>query len=355
MTQVSPKEQLDSKLNSIRWKMQNLQSDVQFSSLRTEVGSLDAEVKALPTRVKEVRDKGYMFGKRIEEKSRELTRQWLSLYGQVRRQIDTQGPALQQELSRLTTQLGQVQARAINPAAGLRMAEQFESTLNIFDNKVKAAERAIRGTFQGFANQVRALDMELDRAEWMLQQLAEACFKLLPTEAGLFAVKARWARDERLDKNDPQGVLYLTDQRLIFEQKEEKATKKVLFITTERETVQNLLFEVPLGLVEKIETSKKGLFKNEDHITIEFRSGAPFRQAWFHLDGQDCNLWKGYINQAAAGEFDDDRVQPVDEKVIERMRNIPSQCPNCGAPMNQTVLRGQTTVNCEYCQYVIRF
>ena len=54
------------------------------------------------------------------------------------------------------------------------------------------------------------------------------------------AVKALWTRDEQEDKTDPKGILFLTDQRLLFEQREEIATKKVLFVTTERKKVQEL-------------------------------------------------------------------------------------------------------------------
>ena len=355
MTQESAQDKLNSKLNSVRWKVQNLQSGVQLSSLRTEVGNLDAQVKSMPNRIQDVREKGYIFSKTIEAKAKEFYGQWDKLCPQVIKQIDAQVPMLQMELSIMSAQLGQVEANAFNPSVGLSMAERFEHALSSFENKVNAAQRAISGSFEGFAGKVKELDEELDRIEWMLQQLAEACFKLLPTAAGLFAVKARWARDERMDKNDPKGVLYLTDQRLIFEQKEEVATKKILFVTTATEKVQNLLLEVPVALVEKVETSKKGLFKNEDHLTLAFRHGAPVRTAWFHLDGQDCNLWQGYINLAVAHEYDDERVKPVDEKVIDKMRSIPSKCPNCGAPMNQTLLRGQEIVTCEYCQYVVRF
>ena len=39
-------------------------------------------------------------------------------------------------------------------------------------------------------------------------------------------VKAVWTKDGKEDKSDPEGTLYLTDQRLLFEQKEEVATKK---------------------------------------------------------------------------------------------------------------------------------
>ena len=45
------------------------------------------------------------------------------------------------------------------------------------------------------------------------------------------AVRATWQKG---GEDNPQGILYLTDQRLLFEQKQEIGAKKVLFITTEK-------------------------------------------------------------------------------------------------------------------------
>lgn len=354
MANETLQEQFNTKLSSIHSRMNNVQSGAQLSNLRSSVGSLDAQVRNMPTRVQDLREKGYLFGRVIEQKAREFDEHWEKLCPQVNAQIDAQVPSLELELTRLTAQMAQIDAQASRAAVAMPMAERFEHTLNTFESRVSAAQRAIAGTYESFEARVNELDEELKHIEWMLQQLAEASFKLLPTEGALFAVEARWARDQQMDKNDPKGVLYLTDQRLLFEQKEEVATKKILFITTASEKVQNLLLEVPVAQVEKVETSKKGLFKNEDHLTISFKSGAPVQSAWFHLDGQDCALWQGYINLAVTHEYDDERIKPVDEAVVEKIRSAPSQCPNCGAPMSQPILRGQDTITCEYCQFVVR-
>ncbi|MFO8037629.1 MAG: hypothetical protein R6U57_13480, partial [Anaerolineales bacterium] len=62
--------------------------------------------------------------------------------------------------------------------------------------------------------------------DWMLTELSEVSFELLATESGIMAVKAVWAKSGKQRKEDPKGVLYLTDQRLLFEQKEKVTTKK---------------------------------------------------------------------------------------------------------------------------------
>jgi hypothetical protein len=187
----------------------------------------------------------------------------------------------------------------------------------------------------------------------MLTQLAEAKFQLLATEGGLEAVKAVWCKSGKEVKEDPDGVLYLTDQRILFEQKEEVVTKKVLFIATAKQKVQQLLFEVPVALVSNIQTSKQGFMKNEDHIEISFAPGAPVRMIHFHI-WENCAKWLQFINRARAKDFDQDRAVAVDQSVVEKVKSVPAQCPSCGGAINQMVLRGVDSINCEYCGFVIR-
>ena len=61
----------------------------------------------------------------------------------------------------------------------------------------------------------------------------------MDAEAPLMATEAEWERD---GEEGPDGTLYLTDQRLLFEQNEEIATEKLFgLITTKKETRRELL------------------------------------------------------------------------------------------------------------------
>lgn len=354
MTDQTPQEQMKSKIDSLRSTLNDLQSEVRFNTELNQVAQLDTQVNGLDDRVQALRVKGYVFNNALEKQAAEFSKRWQSMSASVKKQIGTQAPALTMELTLITTVMGQVEMNAFNPAMGLPMADQFERNLKSFEEKVEAAQRSIRSGYEQFQREIGEIDRQIDRIEWTLKQLDEGCVKLLATEGCIMAVKARFARDERMAKDDPQGVLFLTDQRLIFEQNEEVATKKVLFITTEKKKVQQVLLEAPIGLVETMEATKKGLFKNEDHLSITFRSGAPVHGAWFHLDGQDCAEWKSMINRACSGGYVADRAVGVDQAAAEKVRQAPSKCPNCGAPVTQQVLRGMDTLTCEYCQFVMR-
>jgi hypothetical protein len=149
-------------------------------------------------------------------------------------------------------------------------------------------------------------------------------------------------------------MLYLTDQRLLFEHKQEIVTKKVLFITTEKELVQRLLLEAPLGQIKGVQASKRGLLRHEDHIDVQFEADAAVPAAHFHLDGQDCMEWQALIGRAQAGAFDQDRAVALDKELVERVRKAPTRCPVCNAPLTQRIVRGMDRITCEYCGHIIR-
>jgi hypothetical protein len=229
----------------------------------------------------------------------------------------------------------------------------MQSAVSQLESKVSAAERTITGMYDQFDRQVSEFIKHMDQVEYMLTQLAEATFRLLPTEGGIMAVKAVWCKTGKEQKGDPEGVLYLTDQRLIFEQKEEIVTKKVLFVATAKQKVQVLQLEAPVALAEGVQTSKAGLLKNEDHIEIRFASGAPVQSAHFHI-WQDCAAWQGLINRAKSKDFDQGRAVSIDQAEVEKVKAAPTQCPACGGAITQQVLRGQDTIKCEFCGNVIR-
>ena len=353
MTQT-PEQQMNSRLTTLRSKLKDLQSGVRLSAARDRVEDLSTLVNGLEPRIKELRQRGYAFGKSYEAQASSLAGQWQALRDGAVREIERQSPQLEAGLRPLENRLSLVQARASTPAAIQATVSQLETDVNTFADKVKAVESSIGGMYNSFSTAVSKLKIELDRLDWMLQQFAEATFRLLASEGAVMAVKATYSKDENTGKDDPQGILYLTDQRLFFEQKQEVATKKMLFITTQKEKVHQLLLEAPVELVDALQANKKGLFGHEDHLQITFKPGVAVPAAWFHLDGQDCSRWQGLIGQARGHEFDDDRAVPLDPELIKKASSAPGKCPNCGAPVTQVVLRGMDSIRCEYCQYVIR-
>lgn len=355
--QKSPEQLLLERIDGVKDKVEGLQPKVRLSGLRDSVEDLDTRIKGLRPCVQELRKQGYVFGKGFEEKADEYARQWTGVRPRVMYEIERQAPELVRELQPLEGQLTAVRGRS-NVLAASAEVERLESQVETLEGKVEAVARNLQGMFDSVQSETSKFKTELDRLVKMLAAFASAAaagsFRLLPTEGAVMAVKATFSRDAKMEKDDPEGYLFLTDQRLLFEQNEEVATKKVLFITTEKHKVQKLLFEAPVALIETVQATKKGLFGHEDHLAFTFQSGAPMYQAWLHLDGQDCNEWQALIGRVRSGDLKGERAVAVDQAEVEKVKAAPTQCPNCGAPVNQVVLRGMDSITCEYCKHVMR-
>jgi hypothetical protein len=350
---TSPSQQLASEIDALRGRIAALQESVRLSRARDAVEDLQIRAGGLAQRVSGLRSRGYVFEKGLEEQAAALAAQWTQLAPAVQQQLGIQASALLGALRPVEAQLAQLGSVAGNPSAARPLLASAGSAVTLLESKVSAAERTLEGMYDQFGSQLDQQTRHIDEVDRMLTDLAEASFQLLPTEGGLAAVKAVWCKAGKEQKGDPEGVLFLTDQRILFEQKEEVATKKVLFIATEKQKVQSLQWEAPVAMLDKVTTSKQGLLKNEDHVELRFASGAPLEVAHLHI-WQDCEAWQALLNRAKARDFDEGRAVAIDQAALDKVKAAPSQCPGCGGNISQVILRGQDSIKCEFCGYVIR-
>ena len=353
MATPNPVEQFSDDVRALQNKIGSLQQSVQLTKTRDSVEDVQTNVNGMAQRIQNLRMRGYVFEKDLESQAQAFVTSWALLYPNLQAQINLQSNALVNALRPVEMQMPQLASMAGNPAMGRGLLASLQSAVEGVESKVSASEQAIEGMYDQFNNQVYAATKHLNDIEYMVTQLAEASFQLLPTEAGIAAVKAVWCKAGKEQKEDPEGVLYLTDQRLLFEQKEEVATKKVLFVVTEKKKVQGLLLEAPVALVDKVDTSKQGMLKNEDHIELRFLSGAPLQMAHFHI-WQENAAWQALINRAKSRDFDKGRAVALDQAALDKVKAAPAQCPSCGGNITTVVLRGMDSINCEYCGFVIR-
>ena len=353
MATPNPVEQFSDDMRTLQNKISSLQQSVQLTKTRDSVEDVQTSVNGMAQRILSLRTRGYVFEKDLESQAQAFVTSWALLYPNLQAQINLQSNSLVNALRPVEMQMPQLASMAGNPAMGRGLLASLQSAVEGVESKVSASERAIEGMYDQFNNQVYAATKHLNDIEYLVTQLAEASFQLMPTEAGIAAVKAVWCKTGKEQKEDPEGVLYLTDQRLLFEQKEEIATKKVLFVVTEKKKVQGLLLEAPVALVDKVDTSKQGMLKNEDHIELRFLSGAPLQVTHFHI-WQENAAWQALINRAKSKDFDKGRAVALDQAALDKVKAAPAQCPACGGNITTVVLRGMDSINCEYCGFVIR-
>ncbi|MEI6292008.1 MAG: hypothetical protein WCP19_16425 [Chloroflexota bacterium] len=353
MTTPSPIEQISNDISALQTRIGWMQDNIRLKSTVDAIEDLQTMVNGMKQFVSQLRSRGYVFEKELENQAADLPLQWSKLYPPIQYQVNNQTTILQQDIRLIEQKFSQLNASKNNIPAAKSLLSLIETDMDSLEDKIRSAENTITSMFNSFKNNAQETKKHLDEIDFMLTQLAEAKFSLLSTEGGIMAVKAVWCKDVKERSDDPEGILFLTDQRILFEQKEEVATKKVLFITTEKKMVQELKWENPVILLGEVVPSKMGLLKNEDHLDIRFNEGAALETAHLHIL-QDCNAWLPLLNRAKAKDFDKSKAVMIDQAEIDKVKALPSQCPSCGGNLTQVVLRGQDSINCEYCGFLIR-
>jgi hypothetical protein len=351
---TSSSDQLRKDFDSLQFDIDNLRKKVALTDVSEQISSLHSNTLGLPLRIQDLRARHYAFEKNLENKAADLGVRWGTIKGTAEAQLMQHSALLQNDMRSLDAKMPQLSVILNNIPVAQPLLNAIQVELDNLDSRASAAATTVQSVFSAFEQEFTALNDHLNKVTWSLEQLGESTFQLLATEGLLMAVKATWAKDGKEDSSDPQGVLYITDQRLIFEQKQEVATKKVLFITTASEKVQKTLWDFPAALVQEVTATKQGVFKNQDFLELHLASGAPFSELLLHIDGQDSNAWAVMIKSAKSHEFDDDRAIPLDQAAVEKVKAAPTTCPNCSAAITKPVLRGQDTITCDFCGAVIK-
>jgi predicted nucleic acid-binding Zn-ribbon protein len=352
MTQMNPgrADEIRKEIAAAQSAVNELASKTRLTTVRDEISGLETDIQNLETRIRKIRDRKYAFNKILETQAVDFRKQWLQKRPAAMMQLN-------KESNLLTTSLQPLERRAANlhavPHPGAA-AKRLQEEVTACESRVDAAEDSIKATYSDLKQEVDKVEAQLALIEKTLDLSETATFGFLPAESVIRAVKAVWTRDGKEDKEDPEGFLFLTDQRLLFEQREEIATKKVLFVTTERKKLQQLLFEIPVFSITSIKAEKQGVFKNEDWLKLEFAPGSFTTGAVLHIDGQSCDTWQGLLNQAKTKEFDSDRAIALDQAAVEKALSAPEKCPNCGGAITKPVLRGMDSITCDFCGLKIK-
>ncbi len=353
MTTPSPVELLASEINALQTRIGWMQDNIRLKTTVDNIEDLQTIVNGMKQFLTQLRSKGYVFEKELESQATDLPLQWGKLYPPIQNQVNIQTNILQADIRSIEQKMPQLIASKNNISSARSLMGVIETEMDSLEDKIRSAESTIASMFDSFKHTVQSAKQHLDDIDFMLTQVAEAKFSLLSTEGGLMAVKAVWCKDVKERGDDPEGILFLTDQRLIFEQKQEVATKKILFITTEKKMVQELKWEIPVMLIGDVVPSKSGMLKNEDHLDIRFNEGSSLETVHLHI-WRECNIWMQLLNRAKTRDFDKNRAVAIDQAEIAKVKSLPAQCPSCGANLTQIVLRGQDSINCEYCGFLIR-
>jgi hypothetical protein len=343
---------LQVEVQQLQSRFSQLQAQAQLQDVYQRIGQLDARVNELPRELEALRSRGYIHAGLIDDDIAGVGRQWRETRPQIHNALQLQVNRLNSALATAASSVSRLSARN---AASITAAS---TALAQLQNQIGAARSQITGQLGGVEKPLSFLEETIGRFDWVLEQFHRSPgVVLMDAEAPLMASEAEW---ERSGEEGPDGILFLTDQRLLFEQNEEVATAKLLgLFATKKEKRQELLLEVPVREIEQIDHGQQGGFlglgKTEKlHLILTAR--APVSRATFELRGQAAADWAVWLKRVQTGEIDRDRAAGYAAEVQAaeaRAARFPTSCPNCLAPLPLPG-RGSQYLVCGYCGTVVQ-
>ncbi len=323
-------------LLAIQNEVNELQYEMMLKDVQADLSELETEVGSLTRDLADLRARGYAVEKSLEADLQVLTAQWDPVKSRAETTIEHQTKILGEQMAAIQDDLAKLMKMSANLKAARPHFLSLKSSIASAEAQAEAAEDTVLDMYDEYADEVDGLSTHFDWVDWMLDALSTASFRLLATESGVAATEAVWERPGLEPEN---GILYLTDQRLLWEDRVGEFELKI---------------DVPVQQVSDVKevSDDKAEF---DVIAVTFDGGnAPVPTAQFQLALPVAEEWLQMIGRSRAGDYVSDRAVEIDEAELERIRKAPGQCPNCGAAITSPVLRGQNEITCEYCGVVTR-
>ncbi len=342
------RQEREARLSRLNSSWNRVAGIVALNGILSSLEDVNGDINGLEHRIGQLRARGYSYEQGWEERAQRLRQQWPNQYRAATR-------ALQQERTQLNLTVDQTRDLLNRAQRNASLIDSAERQVNDLERQVRDAERRVEHAFNQVSDEVARFEHDLRRVERMLDVFEGAQFRLFPDEHPVSAVEAEWLPAG----TDPiPGQLFITNSRLLFEQRQEVVTKRVLFIKTAKETVQELLWQAPIGSTELLDMQDEGGFlkARKELVTLRVDGDGP-PQVTLNLKGMRNEDWVKVLRRAVEGKYDlIEEVVVLEEEAAEAEiavdAALPTTCPACGAGL-PTIYKGMHQVSCEYCGRVV--
>ncbi len=334
-------EELAASIEEAKSRFDDLVKRVQMTDIVSETSSLGNKIEGLPEAIDGVRSRGYKFRSYLENKIEVMAEQWDNINDRVEQWLDEESAELDDELATAEKAYQRLSSRGSE-----RRLEKLTAALDTLETQVEASEEKIKALYNEVNQEMNTTSRQLAQINKQLDWLEAADVSLNAGEGLFIAAEAEW--DDNRDK--PDGFIYVTDQRILFEQSEKKGG----MLGFGGKKVKEMLWEVSHDQVEKVVPANEGFGGGKDMMTLKLGSGAPYSEIVCEIKGGiEADYWAQQVNRAAKGLISQESAVEPDPELIERLQNAPTECPNCGGVLDK-LAAGANEVTCKYCGNVVR-
>lgn len=250
-------------------KHRALERQASESSLLTPVEDCHRSATVeLPQALRHVRDTGYVFAADLDDDVRDLGRRVGLLADDLRAQARNALRDLSDRLDRMRDGFRRLDAQSFgDPSFSLG---RLSSELDDASERFERLKQSIATALADFPDRAAALTARLATIRQYIDHARGASFSFSPDEKLYLAVPAEWEKTGR-GKDDPDGILHVTDRRLIMERKEREGG----FLGFGGKAVQGVLWELPWDQVDGLRPEQRGLMGGVDLIHFRLKPGSP--------------------------------------------------------------------------------
>jgi len=337
------KQAYQNKVNQLSFQISSI--DQQLNSMMSRIENLDNQIASLPGRISKIRQAKYKLLTCLDNEQVNLAQEWNTISPELKATANIKSQSIRQQ--------SQVLQQRLQYKSGLTDYNQsnlveIESGLNPLRSTLSEIYSSIDAGIQPAEQKFEALNQDLTHVESTLSILQGASFQWEENETPILAIKAKELN------NDQEGYLTITNLKFVFEHLKEIALKKTLFIVTEKKIVREVKVQKPIGMVTELSQGRVGLLKGSG-LFIKFTQETGVPEMKFDTSSQDAEWVIKNYNYVMSGEAENELAALTPKISVEKQSSAPQLivCKKCGAPYTEKIYRGQTSLNCKYCDAVI--
>ncbi len=326
----------NNRLNHLSSAIADINRRVNSSTARIE--SLDNRIQSLPGRLARIRQRNFRVFTHLDTDQADLSKEWAKLSPELLSTVSLKGEIVRRQVSELQKALSYRAGSGDYNQGNLHGVEAGISQARL---QLSEIQNSIFGVVSPLEKKLENIESDLARAESTLALVEGASFLWEEGENPVLAFRAKDLN------NDLEGFIILTNLKFVFEHEKEIVLKKRLFVVTEKKVVREVMIQKPIGMVTELSEGKVGFFKGSG-LFIKFAPETGIPEMKFDTTGQDAKWATSTYKYIISGQAEKELSATTPTETTEKAPQL-IICPICGAPYNDKIYRGQTSINCEYC------
>jgi hypothetical protein len=289
----------EQKIDALRQEYDRLRRNTNLTRVADMMWRLSREVGRFIERIDALQHNGYIFTKTLAAKARELCDRWRDTEDEFNRVMRDVRYDIGRDVDRVDDTIRDAE-RSLD-ARNIRYAED---ELQYAKRRVQDAERRLERIYDRDQRDILALDGRLDALEWTLQQRNAARFNFDPGESLIIAAPAEWI-ESASEHREMDGILYLTDKRILFEQKERTGAFLGIFGGKDQ---QALRWAVRLDNIQDVRAEDRGIFGANDMLYLRLSPGSDRDELTVEIKrSADNQEWAAFIRHVQSGDYETER------------------------------------------------